>query len=357
MRDEEFLSILSAESSKAERQLRAFLEDRAVKSDFLGQEHKEFYLNLEEFILRGGKRLRPVAFIMAYKSAARVSDDKIYLPSISIELLHNATLVHDDIIDHDTMRRGGPTFHTKYSNLYSGKVSDPTDFGVSVGIIGGNMLFNMGVEAILKSNFDDEKKMRALTFYTEGFREVIEGVFLESIMAIRRLSDEREYLTMIRLKTSSLFEKGILMGAALAGASQRLIQALSNYAICTGQAFQIQDDILGVFGVEEVTGKPSDSDIREGKLTLLAIKLYEKCSHVEKTRINKIYKNKKATEADIDYIRNLLVEKEVLDYCKNLSMKLSNDAISYLESVRDELNPEGVEFFTKLSRFVIERKK
>ncbi|MEM2110191.1 MAG: polyprenyl synthetase family protein, partial [Candidatus Odinarchaeota archaeon] len=132
MRDEEFLSILSAESSKAERQLRAFLEDRAVKSDFLGQEHKEFYLNLEEFILRGGKRLRPVAFIMAYKSAARVSDDKIYLPSISIELLHNATLVHDDIMDKDEFRRGVPTVHVLW--------------GIPLAILAGDLLLSKAFE-------------------------------------------------------------------------------------------------------------------------------------------------------------------------------------------------------------------
>ncbi len=357
MRDEEFTAILNFESSKTGKTLQEFLEGRAAESSKLSEEHKEFYLNLEEFIMRGGKRLRPIAFIMAYKGVNGSLDEKIYLPSISIELLHNATLIHDDIMDHDTMRRGGPTFHTKYAQLYTGITHDPADFGLSVGIIGGNTLFNLGVEAILKSSFENDKKLKALKFYTEGFREVIEGVFLESIMAIRRFSDENEYLTMIRLKTSSLFEKGILMGASLAGADKSVLDALSKYAICTGQAFQIQDDILGVFGMEEVTGKPSDSDIKEGKMTLLTIKLLEACTQAEKDKINKIYGNRKATEKDIEYLRKLLIEKNVLEYCRKLSLKLSEEAVKHLESVKDSITSDVKEFFTKLSEFVIARKK
>ncbi len=357
MKDEEFTAILNSESSKTGKTLQEFLEERAANSSTLSKDHKEFYLNLEEFIMRGGKRLRPIAFIMAYKGVNGSLDDKIYLPSISIELLHNATLVHDDIIDHDTMRRGGPTFHTKYTQLYTELAADPAGFGLSVGIIGGNTLFNLGVEAILNSSFENDKKLEALKFYTEGFREVIEGVFLESVMAMKKFSNEREYLTMIRLKTSSLFEKGILMGASLAGADENIIKALSSYAICTGQAFQIQDDILGVFGAEEVTGKPSDSDIKEGKMTLLTIKLLEACNQAEKDKISKIYGNRNASEKNIEYLRNLLVEKNILDYCKKLSEKLSDEAIKHLENVRGSITSDVIEFFTKLSEFVIKRRK
>ncbi|WEU40700.1 MAG: polyprenyl synthetase family protein [Candidatus Odinarchaeum yellowstonii] len=357
MKDEEFTAILNSESSKTGKTIQQFLEERATEASSLSEENKEFYLNLEEFIMRGGKRLRPIAFIMAYKGVNGRLDDKIYLPSISIELLHNATLVHDDIIDHDTMRRGGPTFHTKYTQLYTGIASDPADFGLSVGILGGNILFNLGVEAILKSDFENDRKLKALKLYTDGFREVVEGVFLESAMVIRRSSSEKEYLTMIRLKTSSLFEKGILMGATLAGANEKIIDALSTYAIRTGQAFQIQDDILGVFGVEEVTGKPSDSDIKEGKMTLLRIKLLEVCNHNERDKINKIYGNRNACEKDIEYLRKLLIEKNVLGYCQKLSATLSDEAINSLERVKGEFTSDAIEFFIKLSEFVINRKK
>lgn len=357
MRENEFLGILSEESRRAEKQLKEFLEDRSFKSSVLGDEHIKYYLNLEEFILRGGKRLRPVALIMAYRGIAGGNGDEIYLPSISIELLHNATLIHDDIIDHDTVRRGGPTFHTKYANLFDGKARDPADFGLSVGIIGGNSLFNMGVESILSSEFNCKKKLKALSLYSEGFREVIEGVFLESLMAIRKKSDEDEYLTMIHLKTSSLFEKAILIGAALGGAGGEQLKALSQYAVMTGQAFQIQDDILGTFGAEKVTGKPSDSDIKEGKLTLLNIKLYEACDDAERKKLNLIYGNSEADEADIEFVRGLLRERGVLEYCSNLSDKLSERAFKALRTATPALNARMIDFFRELSRYVIKRNK
>ncbi|MHA1408906.1 MAG: polyprenyl synthetase family protein [Candidatus Odinarchaeia archaeon] len=357
MKTEEFIKILTTEGKKVNTQIKSFLNKKAREVKKLGETHSQYYHNISEFILRGGKRLRPVALIMAYKAVVNTPENSIYLPSISIELLHNATLVHDDIIDHDDVRRGGPTFHRKYSEIFKKKTETHDDFGVSVGILGGNSCFNLGIESILKSAFNSEEKLKALSYYSKGFQEVIDGVFLESIMQINRESTEKEYLTMIKLKTSALFEKGILIGATLGGAEQSQINALGKYAVLTGQAFQIQDDILGTFGVEKVTGKPADSDIKEGKLNILSIKAFEIADKREKEKLNSIYGNSEATSKEIEYVRSYLREKRILDYCTKLSNKLANQAIKALDKTDPPLKQESIEFFKRLSDFVIKRSK
>jgi geranylgeranyl diphosphate synthase type I len=357
MKYDNFIKLLKKEGEKVNNEIISFLGRRAETSKKLGDYHEDYYLNLREFILRGGKRLRPIALINAFRSVTEKFSDKIYLPSIAIELLHNATLLHDDIIDHDIVRRGGPTFHKKYSDLFYNKISDSEDFGIAMGILGGNSCFNLGVESILESSFSEDKKLRAISEYTEGFHQVIEGVFLESLMAIRRKSDEKEYLTMIKLKTSALFEKGILIGAILGGGVKDQLKALSKYALLAGQSFQIQDDILGTFGVEEETGKPADSDIKEGKLNLLTIKTLELVDQKEKNKIETIYGNSNATEDDVDYIRDFIKKKGILNYCSNLANKLSAEANQALDRADPPLNKEIVDFFKELSDFVRQRNK
>ena len=138
-------------SKKVNQTLTSFLDRKIARAPF--SYHKTYYSNIKEFIMRGGKRLRPISLIQAYRGVAD-SDGKIFLPSISVELLHNATLIHDDLIDHDELRRSGPTFHVKYREWYRSEIStdgEAEDFGSTMAILAGNTTYNLGVEAILSS--------------------------------------------------------------------------------------------------------------------------------------------------------------------------------------------------------------
>ncbi|MHA1893055.1 MAG: polyprenyl synthetase family protein, partial [Candidatus Helarchaeota archaeon] len=213
-----FNEILIEEKEKVEETIAAFFNQYYVKpgrfnNPFLFQ----FYSDLKRYILNGGKRLRPVSLIMAYEGLGG-KEKTIYETSISVELLHNASLVHDDIIDHDVIRRGEPCFHSHYDYWFQNNlahVSDQKDFGIAMGILGGDLLIDLGQETIIKSAFDSERKYKALIYYQVAFREIINGVLAESYIQNLLLEQvsEQDYLEMISKKTSALFEKSILIGS------------------------------------------------------------------------------------------------------------------------------------------------
>jgi len=304
---------------------------------------------------RGGKRLRPVAFIVGYEGVGAKERGNIDLASLSIELLHNATLLHDDLIDHDETRRGGPTFHAKYRERYRKKVDKAEDFGMAAAILGGNSTYNLGLEILLRSGFKPDITVQAIALYQRAFKEVIEGVLFESFLALEGESNEAEYLDVIRLKTSALFEKGLLIGATLGGGTSSQKKAISQYAILTGQAFQIQDDILGTFGTEKVTGKPADSDVKEGKQTILIIKAFEFASESEKEKIGKTLGNQNASQNEINVVRKIIEKVGALDYAKKLSTGLTEDGQKSLDFAEPKLTQEANTFLKQLSDFVAKR--
>lgn len=317
--------------------------------------HGEYYGDIGEYLGRGGKRLRPAALIVGYEGVGAKESGDIDLASLSIELLHNATLLHDDLIDHDETRRGGPTFHAKYRERYRKKVDKAEDFGMAAAILGGNSTYNLGLEILLNSGFKPDLTIQAVSLYQRSFREVIEGVLFESFLALKGESKEDEYLDVIRLKTSALFEKGLLIGATLGGGTGSQKKAISQYGILTGQAFQIQDDILGTFGTEKVTGKPADSDIKEGKQTILIIKAFELATESEKESIGKTLGNQNASQNEISAVRRIIEEVGALDYAKELSISLAKRGQKSLDSAKPELTQEASRFLKQLSDFVVKR--
>ncbi|MHA1238447.1 MAG: polyprenyl synthetase family protein [Candidatus Odinarchaeia archaeon] len=353
---EEFKNKLKNYAEKINSTLGNFLKNKANEAASLSSANSEFYEEILEFMGRGGKRLRPISLIVSYEGVGAKTEGDIYLASLSVEFLHNSTLIHDDIIDHDEVRRGGPTFHAKYQLKYKESGEKVfADFGIAMGILGGDLTFNLGIETLFASKFPKEPTLDAVIFYQKAFQQVIEGVLLESFMALKGSSTEEQYLKMIHLKTSALFEKSLLIGATLGGGSDAQKRALSKYAILTGQAFQIQDDILGSFGVEEVTGKPSDSDIKEGKQTLLIIKSLELATPQDRQKIKNVLGNKKATPEEIEEVRDIIKNCGALDYAKKLSEKLSENAKKALEAADPPLTVESKKFFEKLSDFVVKR--
>ncbi|MFX1492762.1 MAG: polyprenyl synthetase family protein, partial [Promethearchaeota archaeon] len=224
--------------------------------------------------MSGGKRIRPLLTIATYNAFNKEKDEKILTPSIGIEFLHNASLVHDDIIDKDNFRRGNPAFHYRFQNYhkkYSLQKMDAIDYGNSIGIIGGDTTFFLGLEPYFYNEFKEEQNLKAISLYEQAFIEIANGVLIEMDMVNREDISISDYISMISLKTSALIEKSLLIGANYANINETNIKLLSNYGINLGIVFQMIDDILGTFGDEKVTGKPTDGDIREGKKTCLLI--------------------------------------------------------------------------------------
>ncbi|MHA1455472.1 MAG: polyprenyl synthetase family protein [Promethearchaeota archaeon] len=169
---------------------------------------KTYYEELKSYLLAGGKRIRPLLCIATFNAFNNEKDDKIITPSVGVEFLHNASLIHDDIIDKDNFRRGNPAFHYRfqiYHDNYFLKKMSQTDFGNSIGIIGGDSTF----------------------FF----------------MVNRKNLQMNDYIEMVSLKTGALLEKSILIGANYAGMGDKYNRTLSTLGINLGIIFQITDDI------------------------------------------------------------------------------------------------------------------
>ncbi|MFX1338694.1 MAG: polyprenyl synthetase family protein [Promethearchaeota archaeon] len=326
-----------------------------VKNNFLNT----YYSELKDYFLSGGKRIRPLLCVATYNAFKEGKGDEIIIPSVGVEFLHNASLVHDDIIDKDDFRRGKPAFHYRFKKLhakYSLKKMIADDFGTSIGIIGGDSAFFIGLEAFLFNDFDKLLNIKAIECYEQAFIEISDGVLIEIDMVNQKDLQIQDYIEMISLKTGALIEKSIMIGATYAEVEDKYKQLLSTYGMNLGIIFQIIDDILGTFGDEKVTGKPTDGDIREGKKTCLLIESLNKLEKNKRKILENLIEKSEMEEADVLHVKELFQEADAINSCKDLANKYYREAKSALEELMLVINHSEAEFFESLLKFVAERK-
>lgn len=245
----------------------------------------------ETIVLSGGKRMRAAFMYYGYLGAGGKEEEKILQTSMSVEFIHAFLLVHDDIIDRDDLRHGVPTLHKRYADF--GRrffpEQDCEHFGNSIALIMGDMLYAFGNDIIFRSDFPKERVFEALSRLQSIVTFTVVGQARDIYMEYKGEASEEEILTMYKNKTAKYTVEGPLhLGAILAGASPELLAGLSAYAVPLGIAFQIQDDILGIFGTSARTGKPVGSDIEEGKITLLVARALKNGTKKEQQRLKAI---------------------------------------------------------------------
>jgi len=319
---------------------------------------KDYYSEIKDYFLAGGKRIRPLLTIATYNGITKKMSDEIVRPSVGIEFLHNATLIHDDIIDKDNFRRGKPAFHYRFQLYHSKnqfKKMIAADFGSSIGIIGGDTTFIMGPEAYFNNNFSRDLNLNSIVYYRQAFSEVIHGVLIEIDMINKKNLSIDEYIKMISLKTGALIEKSILIGASYAKVEKEYTPLLSRYGVNLGIIFQIIDDILGTFGDEKVTGKPTDGDIREGKRTCLLIEAMNRLEAKKKDDLLNLFSKSEISGEQVQEVKDLFMEADVINSCKNLATKYYQEAEDALEKLKPVVNDSEIEFFENLLKFVLER--
>jgi geranylgeranyl diphosphate synthase type I len=212
-------------------------------------------------LLAGGKRLRPAVVLLAADAVRKGSSSDILPASLALELTHSFTLIHDDIMDADAVRRGVPTVHTKWD--------EPT------AILAGDVLYASAFEFLSLSSAPDNAKIRAVSMLARTCVEICEGQHLDMSFEGRDDVTPGEYLDMVRKKTGVLYAASAGIGGILAGGTPGQVEALYYYGLNTGMAFQIQDDLIDLQAAEEKSGKDRGSDLREGKQTLISIKARE----------------------------------------------------------------------------------
>lgn len=226
---------------------------------------------LQAFVADGGKRLRPVLLLLGHEIAGGLADDVIG-PALAAELLHTCALLHDDVIDAADTRRGRPATHVTFAAHHRslGFGGDADRFGVAVAILLGDLAFVQADEAFLDTTLSADRVLAGMHAFNELREEVMAGQALDVLAAASRSSDLDKALTVATLKSGRYsVTRPLQLGAVLAGAGEALLATLQEVGDPLGLAFQLRDDLLGVFGEHTETGKPVAGDLAEGKRTVL----------------------------------------------------------------------------------------
>jgi geranylgeranyl diphosphate synthase type I len=280
----------------------------------------------------GGKRLRPAVVMLAADAVKPGSSDDIIQAALALEITHTFTLIHDDIMDGDSLRRGVPTVHTKWD--------------MPTGILAGDVLYARAFEFVCLAKADENAKVKAVTMLAKACADICQGQHMDMSFEHRNDVTEYEYMEMVKKKTGVLYAAAAGIGAILAGANARQATALYNFGLNTGIAFQIQDDIIDLMTPAEKSGKDQASDIREGKQTIIMIKAKEKGLDLSKYR-------RELSPADIQVVIKELTDAGVIAEVKKVADDLVADSNKHLmilkESKERQLLMDIGEFFVTRS--------
>jgi geranylgeranyl diphosphate synthase type I len=298
---------------------------------------KKLYDAAGHLIVNGGKRLRPYMVIRSCQILGGKSSTAMIAAS-AVEMVHNFTLVHDDIMDNDEMRHGVPTVHKK--------------FGMPIAILAGDVLFSKAFQIISESKLSPNANTHLISRLAKACVDVCEGQLLDIKMADeKRIPTEAEYIAMIGKKTAALFDVSCAMGAICATNKPKDISNLSDFGRNLGIAFQITDDLIGVMGDPKVTKKPVGNDLREGKKSLPILMAIKLAKGNERKTILKAFGNSKISKKDlnkaVEVIRSLGIEEKVRNQALKYAEKSEKSLIKYKGTAKIEL--------TALLDFVVKR--
>ena len=283
-----------------------------------------------EILLGGGKRFRPIIGLLAYEVAGGDDEPKIMDLAIAVELIHTATLIHDDIYDQSKTRRGKPTLHTTH--------------GLSHGIIAGDYLFALGYS--IGGNFDDEVKSRI----AETCVNIATGELLQFNHIGDLTTTPEDYYAIIDGKTAGPFANGCACGAIVAGASDKIRDTLERFGWEVGRAFQLVDDLLDLTG-DPSMGKPRGTDVHEGKMTLPLIHGLTMLHGVERQQLADVLQN--FSDDRWGELTNLLESAGSFDYARQLIHNHIDRALSSLEVLPDN---NAKELLTELAKQSLRRR-
>lgn len=307
---------------------------RSIKPEPLGN-------SMRHLFSAGGKRLRPCLLLLSCEAVGGKTEDALEAAA-AIEILHTFTLIHDDVMDRDELRRGVKTVHVLW--------------GIPMAIIAGDALFAKVFEALSENvrrlGLPAGKAVEIFRTISVTSFEICQGQAMDILMARKEKVSEDEYLKMVSGKTGALLDASMKIGAIIGGGTEKEVSALSNFGRKIGTAFQIRDDILGIIGEESKFGKPIGSDIREGKRTLPIIYAFKRLPPEKKKMIESVLGRGRISRKKLEEVVNLLEECGAIEYSSKLALDLVGEAKGELSIIADS---RAKEMLLTLADFVITR--
>ena len=263
-------------------QLRRYLRDRRNHTVYIGAEGSDYGVliaALEDFVLSGGKRLRPAFAYWGWRAAATEDPGPgVLLLFAALELLHACALVHDDVIDRSATRRGRPTAHVEFAALHRGRKwrGSPEDFGISAAILLGDLALAWADDIVFGADLSADAQRRVQRVWADIRTEVLAGQYLDIVAEASAAESIASAMNVDLFKTACYtVSRPLQLGVAAAADRPDVQAAFGQFGTDLGVAFQLRDDVLGVFGDPAVTGKPSGDDLRSGKRTVLLAEAVE----------------------------------------------------------------------------------
>lgn len=294
---------------------------------------------LADFVLGGGKRLRPTFAWWAWRGAGGdLAHARGVLRAVSsLELLQACALIHDDLIDSSDSRRGRPTVHLAFARHHTGHgwLGSPEAFGLAAAVLIGDLALAWADDMFSSAELPPENLAAARPAWRAMRTEVLAGQYLDVRTQATGDTSPEAALHVSRLKTAAYtVQRPLHLGASLAGASQERIDALLAFGADLGVAFQLRDDLLGVFGDPSVTGKPAGDDLREGKRTLLVALGLQLGTARQAEIVTKAVGNARLSEADVAQVRAALTQCGAVAAVEGRIEDLTRSALTGLRAAR-----------------------
>lgn len=313
--------------------------DREIEKALDTVDPENLYDASKHLIKAGGKKIRP-ALVLLTAEAVGGNIEGAYKTAAAVELIHTFSLIHDDIMDEDEMRRGKPSVHTMW--------------GEPMAILAGDILFSLAFELVAQTQVDDvppSRVIKALNTVVDACIKICEGQACDMSFEEKFDVGESEYLNMIYKKTAALIAAATKSGAIIGGGTAEQVEALSQYGELIGMAFQIQDDYLDVVSDEEELGKPVGSDIVEGKMTLMVVHTLSVASPEDKEEL--IFILKSGDESNTQRAIDIFNKYGSIDYTRDIALDNVNRAKDLLDLLDDSPAKEAL---YDLADFMLQRK-
>jgi len=296
----------------------------ALINRYLDRDLNELYEPLQDLISRGGKRLRPALCMISCEAVGGKRKDALKTAA-AIEMIHNFTLIHDDIADKSELRRGKPCLHHKY--------------GLGLAINAGDGMFSVVYKALVgaAAPLDWKRGIRILVLMADRDLEICEGQSMDIAWVERKRWDltEKNYFDMIRRKTGALMSAACEAGAIIGNASEKEIKVLRDFGMSVGIGFQIQDDVLNLKADVKKYGKEIGGDINEGKRTLIIIYTLSACTPREKEMLTKILDKERNSQDEIKSAIEIINKYGSIERAVDTAKKLVDESKKGLKALPD----------------------
>jgi geranylgeranyl diphosphate synthase type I len=287
-------------------------------------------------LLRGGKRLRPAFAYWGWRGAGGADSEEAVAAATALELLQACALIHDDVMDGSDTRRGMPAAHRRFATLHRGNgwLGSSEGFGVGAAILLGDLCLSWADELLMSCGLPAEAVLRGKPVYDVMRTELMAGQYLDLLEQAMGGGSAERAMRVVRYKSAKYtIERPLHLGAALAGAPDEVVVAYSGYGLPLGEAFQLRDDVLGVFGDPSQTGKPAGDDLREGKRTVLVATAVEAASPAQAALLRRHLGDPALDASGVEALREVITDTGALAHVEALITALTDQSLRAIDSV------------------------